>query len=181
MSDVAFWHMMEDIRKRGFVPLVIPAFKGPRPDQILKALTKLDLKPGYKLYLPEYGTYTQKEVSVGYTYLAKLEHIGELKVHARSTGPVTTKTGQPTAGKRHEGGQRIGELDSFSIISYNVLNLLSELLGPMSDDMISRNEMMSEIINTGECKFRIPKVSMARELLGAYFISLLLDSREMGD
>ena len=47
--------------------------------------------------------------------------------------------------------------------------------------MISRNEMMSEIINTGECGFRIPKVSMARELLGNYFLALMLDQREMGD
>ena len=181
LNDKQFMEMVNQIRKSGFVPLIIPPFKAPKIDQIKKALVALGKKTGYRLFLPEFNTHTRAEVPVGYLYMTKLEHIGDLKIHSRSTGPVTQKTGQPTAGKRREGGQRIGEADTYSIISYNATKLLSELMGPLSDDTISKNEMVSEIITTGEAKFKYTRGSLAKDLLGAYFIGLMLDKREMED
>jgi DNA-directed RNA polymerase subunit beta len=107
-------------------------------------------------------------------YILKLEHIGSEKLHVRSTGPVTSKTLQPTSGKRRDGGQRMGELDTYAFISHNCPNLLAEFFGPLSDDHITKNEILSDIIQTGGAGYRPPKASPVRDLLNSYFISLML-------
>jgi DNA-directed RNA polymerase beta subunit len=125
--------------------------------------------------LPEFNTKTVKGVPVGYMYISKLEHMGDAKIYARSTGPVTGKTSQPTAGKRREGGQRLGELDTYSFISYNCPSVLAEFMGPLSDDYVTKEEILADIIQNGNAEYREPKMSPARDLLNAYFVSLMLE------
>ncbi len=97
------------------------------------------------------------------------------KMHSRSTGPVTTKTFQPTAGKRREGGQKVGEGDTWALASYNAEKLLQEMFGPLSDDGRSKNEMINEIIENGHAEFKETKQSPTRDLLKAYFVGLMLE------
>lgn len=175
LSQREFLNLVEQIRISGYSPIIVPPFQAPKPDQIKQALTLLGLKPGYELFLPFYGTKTKSEVPVGYMYFSKLEHIASEKVYGRSTGPVTSKTLQPTSGKRREGGQRLGEADTYSLISYNCPTLLSEMLGPLSDDLTTKNEIISEIIQTGGASYRDAKISPAKDLLNSYFISLILE------
>ena len=163
-----------EIKKTGFYPIIIPPFKDPSHSDVKNALKVLDLKSAYKLKLPEYNTSTNHAVPCGYMYIAKLEHMGDAKIYGRSTGPVTGKTSQPTAGKRREGGQRLGELDTYSFISYNCPSVLAEFMGPLSDDYITKEEMLAEIVQTGGAGYREPKTSPARDLLNSYFISLML-------
>jgi hypothetical protein len=49
------------------------------------------------------------------------------------------------------------------------------MLGPLSDDLTTKNEIISEIIQTGSAKYRDAKISPARDLLNSYFISLILE------
>jgi DNA-directed RNA polymerase subunit beta len=168
--------MVNQIKQFGFVPMIMPPFDSPTYKQILPLLKKLNLKTAYHLKLPEYNTYTKSPVPFGYTYITKLEHIGEAKAHARSTGPMVGKIGQPTGGKSRDGGQRFGEGDTWALASYNCPILLSELLGPLSDDVVTKNEILTDIIQTGEAEFRETKVSPTRDLLRAYFTSLMLTS-----
>ena len=142
------------------------------------ALKILDLKPIYNLLLPEYNTKTVNGVPVGYMYMSKLEHLGSEKVYGRSTGPVTSKTAQPTSGKKREGGQRLGELDTYSFISYDAKHVLAEMLGPLSDDYLTKEEILSEIVQTGQAEYKEAKISPARDLLNSYFISLMLDREQ---
>ena len=51
----------------------------------------------------------------------------------------------------------------------------------MSDDIKSKNEMISEIVQTGETTFRYPQVTPAKDLLSSYFLAMMLDKREMGE
>ena len=106
--------------------------------------------------------------------MAKLEHIGKDKLHARSTGPMVGKIGQPTGGKSREGGQRMGEGDTWALASYNCPTLLSEFFGPMSDDVVTKNEILTEIIQTGSAEFKPTKVSPTKDLLNAYFTSMMI-------
>jgi DNA-directed RNA polymerase beta subunit len=175
LNDKQFSLLVTQIKTSGFTPIIIPPFKAPKSNDIMDALKILNLKPGYNLYLPEFSTKTRDAVPVGYLYISKLEHIGEMKIHGRSTGPVTGKTSHPTSGKKREGAQRLGESDVDVLLGYNCPKLLTELMGPLSDDLISKNEMISEIIQDGETKFRTPKISPAKDLLNAYFISLMLE------
>jgi len=136
------------------------------------------LKSGYRMFLPEFNTKTTEEVPFGYSYMGKLEHLAAEKMHGRSTGPVTTKTSQPTAGKRKEGGQKVGEGDTWALASYNAKTLLQEMFGPMSDDNRSKNEMIKEIVENGHAKFKDKiQQSPTRDLLEAYFNGLMLEGK----
>jgi DNA-directed RNA polymerase beta subunit len=174
LSNANYKKMINQVKKTGFYPIIIPPFQAPKQTDIKNALKVLGLKTAYKLTLPQYNTKTQKEVPVGYMYISKLEHLGSEKIYGRSTGPVTGKTAQPTAGKRREGGQRLGELDTYSFISYNCPSVLAEFMGPLSDDYITKEEIMAEIVQKGSAGYKEPKISPARDLLNSYFISLML-------
>jgi DNA-directed RNA polymerase subunit beta len=167
--------MMEQVKKTGFYPIIIPPFKAPSHTDIKNAMNVLGIKTKYKMTLPKYNTTTNHEVPVGYMYISKLEHLGSEKIYARGTGPVTGKTSQPTAGKRRDGGQRLGELDTYSFISYNCPSVLAEFMGPLSDDYITREEIMAEIVQKGSADYKEPKISPAKDLLNSYFISLMLE------
>lgn len=177
LSDTKFKLFMKQVYETGFVPIIVPPFKSPPYQNIKEVLKILDLKSGYHLTLPEYNTKTKGLVPVGYMYINKLEHIAELKIHSRATGPVTGKTRQPTAGKQRGGGQRLGEMDTYALISYNCPILLAEFFGPLSDDHITKNEIISDIIQKGSAEYRVPKVSPARDLLTNYMTALILTSK----
>jgi len=174
LTATNFKKLVDQVKKTGFYPIIIPPFKAPKHTNIKNALKVLGLKTAYNLKLPEYNIKTKKTVPVGYMYVSKLEHLGDSKIYGRSTGPVTGKTAQPTSGKKHEGGQRLGELDTYSFISYNCPSVLAEFMGPLSDDYITREEILAEIVQTGSAKYKEPKISPARDLLNSYFISLML-------
>jgi DNA-directed RNA polymerase beta subunit len=177
LSDTQFRKMVEQIKSTGFVPIVVPPFKSPTYKHIQNALKILNLEPVYHLTLPEFGVKTKHAVPVGYMYITKLEHIGGEKIHSRSTGPTVGKILQPTGGKRREGGQRIGEGDTYAMISYNAPLTLSEFFGPLSDDVVSKNEMITDIIQTGDTDFRVTKASPTKDLLNAYFIAMMLEEK----
>ncbi|RLF57766.1 MAG: hypothetical protein DRN27_07100 [Thermoplasmata archaeon] len=174
LTTTQYVKMIDQVKKTGFYPIIIPPFKAPGHTEIKKSLKVLGLKTKYKLFLPKYNTKTHFEVAVGYMYMSKLEHLGEAKIYARGTGPTTGKTSQPTSGKKRDGGQRLGELDTYSFISYNCPHVLAEFMGPLSDDYITRDKIMAEIIQNGNAGYKEPKISPAKDLLNSYFISLML-------
>jgi len=169
-----FKQLVDEVKKTEYYPIIIPPFLSPKHTDIENALKIVGLKTAYNLTLPAYNTKTASKVPVGYMYISKLEHMGDAKIYGRSTGPVTSKTLQPTSGKRHEGGQRLGELDTYSFISYNCPNVLAEFMGPLSDDYITKDEIMADIIQKGNAEYREPKISPVKDLLNSYFISLML-------
>jgi DNA-directed RNA polymerase subunit beta len=96
------------------------------------------------------------EVIVGDTYILKLVHMSEEKMHARSTGPYSLITQQPLGGKAQFGGQRFGEMEVWALESYGAANILHEMLTIKSDDLIGRTRAYSSIIQ-GE---KIPESTM---------------------
>ena len=177
MSDTKFKNMISQIRTSGFAPIIIPPFQAPTKESIMRVLKLLNLKSGYRMKLPEYGVLTASPIPFGYSYVGKLEHLAAEKMHGRSTGPIATKTSQPTAGKRAEGGQKVGEGDTWALASYNAITLLQEMFGPMSDDGRSKNEMITEIVETGHANFHRTQVSPTRELVNAYFMALMVEGK----
>jgi len=177
LSVGQFKSMAQQIKQNGFVPMIMPPFQAPTYKHLLPLLKKLKLKTGYHLTLPEYNTKTKSAVPFGYIYISKLEHIGEMKAHSRSTGPMVGKTLQPTGGKSREGGQRVGEGDTWAMASYNCPTILAELFGPLSDDIKTKNELITEIIQTGDANFKPAQTSPTRDLLNAYFTSLMIGGK----
>ena len=92
------------------------------------------------------GEFFDNPITVGKSYILKLIHLVEDKIHARSTGPYSMITEQPLAGKSQKGGQRFGEMEVWALEAYGCSNTLQELLTIKSDDIDGRNDMYESIL-----------------------------------
>ena len=61
------------------------------------------------------GEFFDRDVTVGYIYMLKLNHLVDDKIHARSIGPYSLLTQQPLGGKAQSGGQRFGEMEVWAL------------------------------------------------------------------
>ena len=150
-----------------------------------------DLKhPGkIRLYDGRTGDPFDNPVMVGISYMLKLVHLVDDKIHARSTGPYSLVTQQPLGGKAQHGGQRLGEMEVWALEAFGASYTLQELLTVKSDDMQGRNETLNAIVKgkpiprpgTPE-SFKV----LMRELqslgldIGAYKIETLPDGQTRG-
>ncbi len=100
----------------------------------------------FKLVDGRTGEYFKHKVVVGETYVLKLVHMSEEKMHARSTGPYSLVTQQPLGGKSQFGGQRLGEMEVWALEAYGAAHTLKEMLTIKSDDLIGRTKAYSSII-----------------------------------
>lgn len=85
-------------------------------------------------------------VTVGNSYIIKLIHLVEKKIHSRSIGPYTMITEQPLGGKAAEGGQRFGEMEFWALEAYGVNNIINELQTIKSDDINGRNDFYNSLV-----------------------------------
>jgi DNA-directed RNA polymerase subunit beta len=85
-------------------------------------------------------------VMLGISYMLKLVHLVDDKIHARSTGPYSLVTQQPLGGKAQHGGQRLGEMEVWALEAFGASYTLQELLTVKSDDMQGRNETLNAIV-----------------------------------
>ncbi len=90
------------------------------------------------LYDGRTGERFPKPITVGTSYILKLGHMVDDKIHARSTGPYSLVTQQPLGGKAQFGGQRFGEMEVWALYAYGASNVLQEILTVKSDDTTGR-------------------------------------------
>ena len=83
---------------------------------------------------------------MGQTYILKLGHMVDDKIHARSTGPYSLITQQPLGGKAQFGGQRFGEMEVWALYAYGASNVLQEILTVKSDDTAGRVKSYEAIV-----------------------------------
>jgi len=131
------------------VPMATPVFDGASEEDIKTMLRLADL--------PEHGQVTlydgltgepfEREVTVGYMYMLKLNHLVDDKMHARSTGPYSLVTQQPLGGKAQFGGQRFGEMEVWALEAYGAAYTLQEMLTVKSDDVTGRTRMYKNIVD----------------------------------
>ena len=92
------------------------------------------------------GELFDQPVTIGYTYMLKLVHLVEDKIHARSTGPYSLVTQQPLGGKAQFGGQRFGEMEVWALEAYGAAHMLQEILTIKSDDVMGRVKTYESIV-----------------------------------
>ena len=92
------------------------------------------------------GQHFDNPITVGRSYMLKLVHLVDDKIHARSTGPYSLVTQQPLGGKAQQGGQRLGEMEVWALEAFGAAYTLQELLTIKSDDMEGRNETLKAIV-----------------------------------
>ncbi len=85
-------------------------------------------------------------VAVGLSYILKLVHLVDDKIHARSTGPYSLVTQQPLGGKAQFGGQRFGEMEVWALEAYGAAYTLQEMLTIKSDDVSGRSRAYEAIV-----------------------------------
>ncbi len=124
------------------------------------------------------GEYFKDEVVVGSTYVLKLYHIAEEKMHARSTGPYSLITQQPLGGKAQFGGQRFGEMEVWALEAYGARHVLQEILTIKSDDLVGRTQAYKSILQ-GE-PIKQPSVPESFKLLVREINGLCLGINPLG-
>ena len=85
-------------------------------------------------------------IAVGLSYILKLVHLVDDKIHARSTGPYSLVTQQPLGGKAQFGGQRFGEMEVWALEAYGAAYTLQEMLTIKSDDVNGRSRAYEAIV-----------------------------------
>jgi len=98
------------------------------------------------LYDGRTGEKFREPITVGQTYMLKLGHMVDDKIHARSTGPYSLITQQPLGGKAQFGGQRFGEMEVWALYAYGASNVLQEILTVKSDDTSGRVKSYESIV-----------------------------------
>jgi len=93
------------------------------------------------------GNEFERQVTVGYMYMLKLNHLVDDKMHARSTGSYSLVTQQPLGGKAQFGGQRFGEMEVWALEAYGAAYTLQEMLTVKSDDVNGRTKMYKNIVD----------------------------------
>ena len=131
------------------VPIATPVFDGATEAEIKTLLALADMPDSgqSKLYDGRTGEPFDRDVTVGYMYMLKLNHLVDDKMHARSTGPYSLVTQQPLGGKAQFGGQRFGEMEVWALEAYGASYTLQEMLTVKSDDVQGRTKMYKNIVD----------------------------------
>ena len=130
------------------VKFATPIFDGATLDDLDEWTDKAGLPRYCKTYLYDGGTGDQfdQPATVGVTYMLKLGHMVEDKMHARSIGPYSLITQQPLGGKAQFGGQRFGEMEVWAIEAFGAAHVLQEILTIKSDDVVGRSKAYEAIV-----------------------------------
>ncbi len=134
---------------RGGVPMATPVFDGANEEEIKTMLALADLPESGQttLFDGRTGREFERQITVGYMYMMKLNHLVDDKMHARSTGSYSLVTQQPLGGKAQFGGQRFGEMEVWALEAYGAAYTLQEMLTVKSDDVGGRTKMYKNIVD----------------------------------
>lgn len=130
------------------IPFATPVFDGVKEEEINEMLKRANFANNGQMKLIDgrTGVPFNREVTVGYIYMLKLDHLVDDKIHARSIGPYSLVTQQPLGGKSHFGGQRFGEMECWALQAYGAAYTLQEMLTVKSDDVTGRIKMYESIV-----------------------------------
>ena len=125
------------------------------------------------LYDGRTGEAFKSPITVGTSYILKLGHMVDDKIHARSTGPYSLVTQQPLGGKAQFGGQRFGEMEVWALYAYGAANVLHEMMTIKSDDTNGRVKTYEAFVK-GE-NVPSPRIPESFKVLVKEMRSLALD------
>lgn len=124
------------------VPIATSPFSGASDQDVKDYLEMANLNPHGQvdLYDGKTGEKFDRQVTSGYMYMLKLNHLVDDKIHSRFTGPYNRVTEQPLGGKSLHGGQRFGEMEVWALQAYGAAYTLLDMTTVKSDSRLSRME-----------------------------------------
>ncbi len=125
-----------------------PIFDGASMEEVAQELELAGLPAYGRTYLYDglSGAKFDQPITVGISYMLKLGHLVDDKMHARSIGPYSLITQQPLGGKAQFGGQRFGEMEVWALEAFGASHVLQEILTVKSDDVIGRAKAYEAIV-----------------------------------
>jgi DNA-directed RNA polymerase subunit beta len=167
------WDVESDASEKyvpGPMPVATPVFDGATGDEVAEVIRRANInlrnraKEEYgdkvmDVFVPQLNSFGKTTlydgrtgeafndpITVGTSYILKLGHMVDDKIHARSTGPYSLVTQQPLGGKAQFGGQRFGEMEVWALYAYGASNVLQEILTVKSDDTNGRVKTYEAIV-----------------------------------
>ena len=130
------------------VRFATPIFDGATMAEIDEVTEKAGIPKNGLVYLNDglSGVKFDQPTTVGISYMLKLGHMVDDKMHARSIGPYSLITQQPLGGKAQFGGQRFGEKEVWALEAFGAANILREILTVKSDDITGRAKAYEAIV-----------------------------------
>jgi DNA-directed RNA polymerase subunit B len=157
-----------------------PAFNPTPEKEIRSMLASHGFKDDGKevMYDGRTGKKFDGELFIGSGFYQKLDHLVSNKIHARSRGPVTLLTKQPTEGRSKEGGLRLGEMEKDVLISHGAALVLKERFDSDKTTVPICNEcglvaVWDRVKNTKYCS--VCKESKVIDVDMSYAFKLMLD------
>jgi DNA-directed RNA polymerase subunit beta len=147
LKDVEIMELASNLREG--VPMATPVFDGAKEEEVksMLELAGLPRSGQTQLYDGRTGEKFDRETTIGYMYILKLNHLIEDKMHARSTGSYSLVTQQPLGGKAQFGGQRFGEMEVWALEAYGAAHTLQEMLTVKSDDVAGRTKVYKNLVD----------------------------------
>jgi DNA-directed RNA polymerase subunit beta len=166
--------------------IATPVLNGLTEEQIKSELQKAGFPLSGQVQLCDgrTGEPFDSKTTIGYSYMLKLNHMVEDKIHQRSIGPYSLITQQPLGGKAQFGGQRFGEMEVWALQAYGAAHTLQEMLTIKSDDVPGRSKAYEAIIKGEKVnKVNLPESFnvLVRELKGLCLDVGLLKKTESGE
>ncbi len=130
------------------VKFATPIFDGATNEELDSYTEKAGIPKNGLVYLNDglTGGKFDQPTTVGVSYMLKLGHMVDDKMHARSIGPYSLITQQPLGGKAQFGGQRFGEMEVWALEAFGASNILREILTIKSDDIVGRAKAYEAIV-----------------------------------
>ena len=147
LKDAEVMELASNLREG--VPMATPVFDGAKEEEVksMLELAGLPRNGQTQLYDGRTGEKFDRETTIGYMYILKLNHLIEDKMHARSTGSYSLVTQQPLGGKAQFGGQRFGEMEVWALEAYGAAYTLQEMLTVKSDDVAGRTKVYKNLVD----------------------------------
>lgn len=147
LKDIEVLELASNLREG--VPMATPVFDGAKEEEVksMLELAGLPRNGQTQLYDGRTGDKFDRETTIGYMYILKLNHLIEDKMHARSTGSYSLVTQQPLGGKAQFGGQRFGEMEVWALEAYGAAYTLQEMLTVKSDDVAGRTKVYKNLVD----------------------------------
>jgi len=128
--------------------IIQPPFESTTYENVLKACEYTNTPLEYKVHEPILDIDIVNKIGVGSMYFFRMVHIAENKIAARGIGSYSKKTMQPPGGRKNNGGQRCGEMETGCFIGHDGMENLAEVLTTKSDCIDLKNRYIREAIGS---------------------------------